>query len=331
MKKLLTISLILSIGLTFSACESSNEAIDVSSNSSITSSAVSSESTVVITESSEPTSKNDETSSTSMKPSSKTPSSKSSQSDVASKIVSSSISSAPTTVKITFPEGSTVARIFDTLEAKGVAKKDDLFSVMQSYDFSSYPLISSSPNSTERCFKLEGYLYPNTYEFYVGESPENIIKRFLTVSEKKINQEYRSRASELGYSIDDMIILASILEKEVHKSSELATVSSIFHNRLKAGQKLQSDATIKYVEGAIKPYITGDINRYNSFYNTYKCKALPAGAICNPSIKAIEAALYPAETNYFYFANDNAGNYYYATTYEEHLANYETIKVNNGE
>lgn len=327
---MITIILLLSIGLTFSACGNSDTTIDASSETSsiASSSEISSEaSSQADVESNLEVSSNSTSKPSSSKSSGgKTPTT----SNPSSKSSSTLVSSAPTTVKITIPEGYTAARIFETLEAKGVAKKDDLFHAMQNSNFSDYSLIAALPSSAERCFNLEGYLYPNTYEFYVGDSPENIIKKFLKTSENRITQECRNAASSLGYSMDDMIILASILEKEVHNSSELANVSSVFHNRLKAGQRLQSDATIKYVEGAIKPYITGDINRYNSFYNTYKCKALPAGAICNPGKNAIEGALYPAQTDYMYFANDKAGNYYYAATYEEHLANLETIKANNG-
>ena len=91
--------------------------------------------------------------------------------------------------------------------------------------------------------------------------------------------------------------------------------------------KLQMDSSIRYVENSVKPYITGDINRYNSYYNTYKCPALPAGPICNPGKQWITAALYPADTDYLYFVNDANGNYYYASTYEEHIANCEAAGI----
>ena len=126
--------------------------------------------------------------------------------------------------------------------------------------------------------------------------------------------------------MDQVLTIASIIEKEVSLAKEQPNVSSVLHNRLNIGMKLQCDATVYYVERYIKPYITGDVNRYNAYYNTRKCKALPSGPICNPGKKAIQAALYPNETNYYYFCSDKKGVYYYAETYEEHLKNVENTK-----
>ncbi len=326
LKKYISFIIIIAMSVSLASCNNSSKSVSNESNSvsnassEDVSSDVSSNATSI--ESEETSSK--ETSSqvvTSQQSSQKT-------STVSpSSTVSKSESVAPKTVRITFPEGTSLSKIFDTLESKGVAKQKDLFDTMSTYDFSSYSLISSIAPSAQRCFLLEGYLFPNTYEFYTNEKPQDAIGRLLKVAEKKITAELKNRASELGYSMDQMITLASIIQKEVHDSSQLKKVSSVFHNRLKAGQKLQSDVTITYVEGCIKPYITGDINRYNSFYNTYKCPALPAGPITNPGTAAINAALYPEETEYLYFVTDKAGNYYYAKTYEEHLANCETAGV----
>ncbi len=240
------------------------------------------------------------------------------------------VSSAPAvkeTVSLTFMEGSSLAKMMDVLEKYGVAKRADLLKVVNEYDFSYYPLIGEITSSSERCFKLEGYLFPDTYQFYKDEKPEDAIGRFLKVTEKKITKEYRDRATELGYSVDQIITIASIIEKEIGDVTQMSRVASIFYNRLAQGQKLQSDATINYVERSIKPYIEGDINRYNAFYNTYKCVALPAGPICNPGIAAIKAALYPEQTDYLFFASDKAGKYYFASSYEEHLVNCATAGI----
>lgn len=236
-----------------------------------------------------------------------TSSSKASTSNTASEIV-----------KITFPEGTTVARISDLLSSKGVADSESFFQAVASMDVSAYPLAAAVTASSQRCFRLEGYLFPDTYEFYVGEGAESALKRMLSNTEKRITQTYRNRAAELGITMDEAITLASIIQKEA-STTQTGTVSSVLHNRLNTSMKLQCDVTIKYVEGAIKPYISGDINRYNAYYNTYKCAALPAGAICNPGLAALKAALWPEETSYLYFAFDTAGNYYYSETYEEHI------------
>ena len=225
------------------------------------------------------------------------------------------------TVKVTFTEGMTLPKMFGILEGKGVAGEDALFAAAAGGDFSSYSLVNGIEMSSRRCYRLEGYLFPDTYEFYAGESPESVLKKMLDNTQKRISQNYKDRAAALGMSMDDVIILASLIEKEAGAVSEMGKVSSVLHNRLGDGMKLQCDSTITYVEYVIKPFITGDKNRYNSYYNTYKCAALPAGPICNPGKAAIEAALWPETTSYYYFAMDSAGNHYYAETYEEHVAN----------
>ena len=228
---------------------------------------------------------------------------------------------AATTKKVTITEGLSFIQIAKLLEQNGICTKQELLDTVNSYDYSYYPLIGALGNDANRCFKLEGYLYPDTYEFYIDQAPQNVLGKMLKNSESKITADYRQRASELGYSMDQVITLASIIEKESNSHSQMKTVSSVLYNRLNAGKKLQCDSTINYIEWYVKPVISGDVNRYNSYYNTYKCSALPEGPICSPGKTAIEAALYPETTDYLYFVSDKAGNYYYAATYEEHLAN----------
>lgn len=249
------------------------------------------------------------------------------ENSVSSKHSSSSAPSAPQTVKITFPEGKTFAQMAEILEQKGVCTKQQLLDTINTYDYSYYPLVAAQPYNEHRCFRLEGYLFPATYTFELNMRPEDVLGMFLRAEEQYITQEERQRAAELGYSMDEILTIASLIQGEAGNPDELAKVSSIIHNRLKAGMKLQMDSSIRYVENSVKPYITGDINRYNSYYNTYKCPALPAGPICNPGKQWITAALYPADTDYLYFVNDANGNYYYASTYEEHVANCEAAGI----
>ena len=131
----------------------------------------------------------------------------------------------------------------------------------------------------------------------------------------------KSQASALGYSMDEILTVASIIEKEGANSNEVSKIAAVIYNRLEAGMKLQMDSSIYYIERHVKPYLTGDINRYNSYYNTYKCSALPAGPISNPGMRTINAALNPADVDYLYFCHDENANYYYADTYEEHQEN----------
>ncbi|NLJ16682.1 MAG: endolytic transglycosylase MltG [Clostridiales bacterium] len=240
---------------------------------------------------------------------------------------STSIGSKPATtkasniVKVTIPEGYSFSQIADLMEQKGVCSKKSLLSTAQTYDFSYYPLIAQIPDNQNRFLKLEGYLFPDTYEFYKNEKPENVLGKLIRTAEAKITQSIRTKAEKMGFSVDEIIILASIIEKEAGKSSEMKNISSVLHNRLKIERKLECDATINYVELYIKPNLTGDENRYNSYYNTYKCDALPSGAICNPSLTAINAALNPADTDYLFFVSDKNGNYYYANNGTDHKEN----------
>jgi UPF0755 protein len=226
------------------------------------------------------------------------------------------------TTRITFIEGSTLTECFELLEENGVASYDSLMSVAQSTQFNNYEIYSQIPDDENRCFKLEGYLFPDTYDFFLDESPESVISRFLSNTDVKITDEMRQRATELGYTMDEIIIIASIIQAEGAFENDAATIAGIIYNRLEDGIKLQMDSTYFYVEDDIASYV-GEENTdsYKEIYDTYTCYSLPQGPVCNPGMFAINAALYPEETGYYYFCHDNAGNTYYATNYSDHLAN----------
>jgi UPF0755 protein len=226
------------------------------------------------------------------------------------------------TTRITFIEGSTLTECFKLLEENGVASYDSLMSVAQSTQFNNYEIYSQIPDDENRCFKLEGYLFPDTYDFFLDESPESVISRFLSNTDVKITDEMRQRATELGYTMDEIIIIASIIQAEGAFENDAATIAGIIYNRLEDGIKLQMDSTYFYVEDDIASYV-GEENTdsYKEIYDTYTCYSLPQGPVCNPGMFAINAALYPEETGYYYFCHDNAGNTYYATNYSDHLAN----------
>lgn len=141
------------------------------------------------------------------------------------------------------------------------------------------------------------------------------------MGEKYITSADRAKAKSMGYSMDQVLTVASIIEKEGANPNEVRKIAAVIYNRLKAGMQLQMDSGIYYIERSVKPYISGDVNRYNSLYNMYKCKGLPAGPICNPGAQTINAALDPADVSYRYFCHDSSAKYYYADTYEEHLEN----------
>lgn len=238
----------------------------------------------------------------------------------------STASASRETVRVTITEGMTLVQIFKKLEANGVCSFDELMKTAESYDYSYYPLIAARPSNT-RAFKLEGYFYPETYDFYKNEKPQDAIGRFLRVGERYITSADRAKAKSMGYSMDEILTVASIIEKEGANPNEVSKIAAVIYNRLKVGMKLQMDSGIYYIERSVKPYISGDINRYNSLYNMYKCSGLPAGPICNPGSTAINAALSPANVSYLYFCHDSNAKYYYADTYEEHLENLEKAGI----
>lgn len=225
-------------------------------------------------------------------------------------------------VTITVPEGFTLAQIAARLEAHKVCKKADFIKAAQTYDFSYYPLAKQIAANTHRCYKLEGYLYPNTYQFYVGMKPQDAVGKFLRVAESEIDGKYRYA----GMTTDQLITLASVIEREADNPTDMKKVSSVFHNRLKKSMILQADSTRDYCNNYLIP-VFGDSSKY--YYNTYPNRApgLPAGPICNPGPAALEAAAHPADTDYLYFATGTNHKYYYGTTMDERNAQMKADNV----
>ena len=229
------------------------------------------------------------------------------------------------TVRVTFPEGLNCVQIAKKLEKNSVCSAKDFMAAVCDLDSvkDSYSFASKIEDSDEKAFVLEGYVFPDTYDFYKGESAERALSRFLDNTQAKLTDEMYERAEELGYTMDEIISLASIIQKEAGEVAEMGKVSSVLHNRIESPDytRLQCDVTINYVNDYIldSPYIVGDTSRFSEYYNTYKVQGVPKGAICCPGIDAIKAALYPEDTDYFFFVTDDDMNYYYSVTYAEHL------------
>ncbi len=230
-------------------------------------------------------------------------------------------------VRITFPEGYTALQIANLLEEKEVCTASEFLEVAKALP-PQYSLTADIKNADSRIFALEGYLFPDTYDFYIGEGAQNALWRFLKNSENKITQEDFDRAKELNFTIDEVITLASIIQSEAGNPAEMKKVSSVFHNRLKSQyNKLESDVTILYIKDKLSTIITQDEERqkYYKLYSTYSIGGLPIGAICNPGRTAITAALYPDDTDYYFFVTDkNTNEYYYAKSFEQHKKNCKT-------
>lgn len=193
-------------------------------------------------------------------------------------------------------------------------------------DYADYYYVAdvlSTGDVSERKYVLEGYLSPNTYEVYTDATANDIIRKLLSQTERAFPADDQDRATELGYTMDEMLTLASLIEKEA-KEDDFAKVSAVFHNRLKQRIKLGSDVTIHYITGVRKMSLTDSDLKIDSPYNTYLYEGLPVGPICSPSEKAITAALYPDETyvaeNYLYFCakDPESGELHFSKTLQEH-------------
>ncbi len=239
-------------------------------------------------------------------------------------------------ISVTIPEGYTIDQIFARLEKNNICTAESLYKTIDSIDFSEeYSFIAKIENPDERYHQLEGYMFPATYEFEQGADPATVIRKFLNAFNSRWTEEYAAKATELGMSTDDIIRLASIIEKEGADHDQFGLVSSVLHNRLNNGVylKLDCDSTKDYVINTVSQRVTS-ISKINAFikaYDTYECAGLPAGAICNPGVAAIEAALNPDKTQYYYFRHDKNGKIYMAETLRQHEANGRTVASVNAE
>ena len=204
---------------------------------------------------------------------------------------------------ITFPEGRTMAQIFAKLEAEGVCTAKDLYKAAADFNYSFRFLENVGTGDAAR---LEGFIFPNTYDFYQGEQPSSVINKFLTALHSRITADMWKQIEARGTTFRDTVIVASMLEKEAANDEERALIASVIYNRLAAGMPLGIDSTILYVhpdyEGGVQ--LPADYLTEESPYNTRLHTGLPPTPICNPGMASIQAALNPMQTEYYYYALD---------------------------
>lgn len=241
-----------------------------------------------------------------------------------------------TTVRLTLPEGSTLDEMVAVFEANGCSTREKFLECLETYDFAAEYDFLKNVDATDRYYLLEGYLYPDTYDFYTGRSPEYYLCRLLDQFEKVCRQSgFFKMAEESDYSLDELMTIASIIEKEAYHQNDFDIVSSVIHNRLKNPEtyaKLECDSTIVYALSCIAGHRVTDITledlELDNPYNSYKEEGLPPGPICSPSFNSIACAFEPAKTEetYYYFVSDKNGVMYYATNLKDHEANIAAIK-----
>lgn len=236
-------------------------------------------------------------------------------------------SGASKTVTLTFPEGYTTDQIFALLEQNSVCKRADLITAMNTIDFSKdFDFIASLDNTQNRYMMFEGYLFPDTYEFYIGEAPQSVIKKFLNNFDKKWTDSYSELAEKKGLTIDEVIKVASIVEKEA-VGADMPVVGSILLNRVDANMRLDCDSTSMYISGNLSDLTEAEVEAYKAVYDTYICPSLPVGAICNPGTDAISAVLNSPDTGYYYFIHDANNEFRAAKSLSEHEYNIRTYGV----
>lgn len=263
-----------------------------------------------------------------------------------------SVSEDTKTVTIRISEGMTAEEIGKLLEENKVCYASDFEkyykTIQNNYDFE-----RRLSTKSLKFNQLEGYLFPDTYEFYAVldvekityeskqeqdkaeaaqrekeiENAEVAAKKMYKNFNDKITKIMYKQMGEMNMTLDEVITLASMVQKEAASVDDMYYVASVFLNRIRNSEEfpyLQSDVTTLYVENNIKPFVTdaARLRRYSDAYNTYICKGIPAGPICSPGLDAIDAVLNSADTNYYYFcANEETGEVFYATTHDEHEAN----------
>ena len=234
-------------------------------------------------------------------------------------------------VTVTFREGLNLLEIADILEQNNVCEKDKFLFYFNKTGYG-FSFEDELPDATPlKFYRMEGYCFPDTYEFYVHEDAEIVAQKIYQNFDSKITASDYVRMKELGMTLDQVITLASIVQAEAPYLEEMKKVASVFHNRLNntdVFSSLQSDPTKKYAEQVIH-YNNQIYNQaMEESYNTYIGTGLPPGAINNPGRDAIEAVLYPADTPYYFFnANVDTREVYYAITNEEHNANVAKVKA----
>lgn len=254
-------------------------------------------------------------------------------------------------VTIRFTEGMSLRQYARLLEEGKVCTAEEFLTKCNSDEFDDYEFIKNIPASSKRVYKLEGYLFPDTYDFFVGEDVDDVIRKFLANYRRKVyatksrvegfekKVTMAERAEKLGMTMDEVLNLASLIQAEAADRDDMYMVSSILHNRLATLKTngmndneeghldyLQLDSTRYYPYESLAAVPADQRKNYKGTYSTYEYKGLPRGPICNPGLEAIEAALSPEKTEYYYFCHkvatdDEAAVAYYAKTMDEHLVN----------
>jgi UPF0755 protein len=225
-------------------------------------------------------------------------------------------------VRFTIPEGWNVEQIATALAEQKLVDKQKFLKEINEGAFPEFPFVASIPKKAERKYRLEGYLFPETYEVEKGASEHEIIAKMLAQFQKELKPEWVETLKKRNMTVDDAVNLASIVEREVVVDKERPIVAGVFFNRIRENWLLQSCATVQFILGKQRDRITFDDLKVDNPYNTYLKPGLPPGPIANPGRASLAAVVQPAQHDYFFFVTkkDGSSEHYFSKTFEEHLA-----------
>ena len=220
-------------------------------------------------------------------------------------------------ITVTIPEGYTVAQIAKLFASKGLVEEQKFLDYASNLEIS-YDYIKKGNDYRQ----LEGFLFPDTYQIPISWKEDKIINMLLNEFDKRWTDEFDNRAKELGFSVNEIVTIASLIEREARVEKERPTISSVIHNRLKIDMLLQIDATVQYLLSEQRARLLYKDLEVDSPYNTYKYAGLPPTAIAAPGLSCIKAALYPEDTEYLYYRTKAIGNgeHWFSKTFDEHKA-----------
>ena len=224
--------------------------------------------------------------------------------------------------KLVVPEGFTIDQIAARCEEQNICTKSEFIKALKSVTTNEFPYLADVPDTGVR-YRLEGFLFPATYDIYKDTTAESLVDEMIRTFKYHYTDSMKEKTEELGLTVYQVIIMASMVERECKIGSERRIVAGVFNNRLADGMLLQVDPTVLYplTEGMYnKDVVTYDDLELDSPYNTYKYEGLPVGPICNPGDECIRAVLYPEEHNYYYYhiINEEEGRHVFTETFEEH-------------
>lgn len=224
---------------------------------------------------------------------------------------------------LTIPEGYSIEQIAQRVETEGICSEEDFLNAVQDTSYE-YSFLDSIPEDAHVNYRLQGFLFPATYDIFEDTTAHDIVDMMLAKFDEVYSGGYENRAEEMGYTAFEVVNRAAIVEREAKLDEERPIIAGVINNRLEQGMMLQMCPTVLYpITNGIydKSEVTYDDLEVESLYNTYKYTGLPVGPICNPGAVSINAVLYPDENNYLYYHVDDEerGNHIFTETYEEHL------------